>query len=80
MKRGTIALLGVDNQADFEVSPTFEPSGSFRPHVLSLYLKHLKSIGFDVPESAFARSIRRYNGDRVEKGRGEVWVASDSNE
>jgi formylmethanofuran dehydrogenase subunit C len=80
MKRGTIALFGVDHQPDFEISPTFEPSGSFRPHVLPLYLKHLRLLGFEVPESAFARSIWRYNGDRIEKGRGEFWVASGPNE
>jgi formylmethanofuran dehydrogenase subunit C len=80
MKRGTVALFGTGAQRDFELLSTFEPSGSFRPHVLALYLKHLRSLRFDVPESAFASSIQRYNGDRVEKGRGEVWVAGLSNE
>jgi hypothetical protein len=29
-----------------------------------------------VPEAAFTAPIRRYNGDRIEKGRGEILIAS----
>jgi formylmethanofuran dehydrogenase subunit C len=77
MKRGTIALFGSEG---FELSPTFEPSGSFRPHFLSLYLKHLRTLGFGVPTAAFTSPIRRYNGDRVEGGRGEILIAGLWNE
>ena len=73
MKRGTLALFGLEN---FEPSPAFEPSGSFRPHFLTLYLRRLRELGLSVPDSAFTRAIQRYNGDRVEKGRGEILVAS----
>jgi formylmethanofuran dehydrogenase subunit C len=75
MKRGTLALFGVENPQEFEPSPAFEPSGHFRPHVLSIYLGKLRALGFEVPEPAFHAPIRRYNGDRIEKGRGEVLVA-----
>jgi formylmethanofuran dehydrogenase subunit C len=76
MKRGTLALFGVDDPERFEPSPTFEPSGTFRPHFLTLYLRRLRALGFGVPEAAFAAPIRRYNGDRLEGGQGEVLVAS----
>jgi formylmethanofuran dehydrogenase subunit C len=72
MKRGTLALFGLEGRPDFELSPTFEPSGTFRPHVLNIYLAQLRGLGFDVPAAAFAGSIRRYNGDRLEAGRGEI--------
>lgn len=76
MKRGTLALFGAGVRSDFEPSPTFEPSGTFRPHVLDVYLKHLQTLGFDVPEAAFRVTIRRYNGDRLEGGRGEILLGS----
>ena len=76
MKRGTLAFLGKDGVAAFEPSPTFEASGSFRPPILDIFLKELAAMGFDVPGAAFAGSIRRYNGDRLEGGRGEILVAS----
>jgi formylmethanofuran dehydrogenase subunit C len=72
MKRGTLALFGAEDSPDFELSPTFEPSGTFRPHVLNIYLTKLRGLGFEVPAAAFAGSIRRYNGDRLEAGRGEI--------
>ena len=73
MKRGTLALFGA---SDFEPSPSFEPSGTFRPHVLNIYLDQLRGLGFEVPASAFAGLIRRYNGDRINGGRGEILVGS----
>jgi formylmethanofuran dehydrogenase subunit C len=76
MKRGTLAFLGIDDSGEFELSPGFEPSGTFRPHFLSIYLQKLRALGFDVPGAAFAATIRRYNGDRIERGQGEVLVAS----
>jgi formylmethanofuran dehydrogenase subunit C len=74
MKRGTLALFGAGGPAEFEPSPSFEPSGSFRPHFLNLYLMDLRRLGFDVPRDAFASPIRRYNGDRLEGGRGVILV------
>jgi formylmethanofuran dehydrogenase subunit C len=76
MKRGTLGLFGADLGPDFELSPTFEPSGTFRPHVLNIYLEQLQQLGFDVSEAAFKAPIRRYNGDRLEGGRGEVLLGS----
>jgi len=72
MKRGTLALFGLDGP---ELLPSFEPSGTLRPDFLTIYLRELRVLGFPVPEAAFAAPIRRYNGDRVVGGRGEVLVA-----
>ena len=74
MKRGTIAILGTE---PFEPGPTFEPSGTLRPPVLTIYLRQLKEWGFPVPEAAFQASIRRYNGDRSLGGQGEIFLATD---
>jgi len=76
MKRGTIALLGLDDPDAPGLLPGFEPSGTFRPYFLTIYLRELRDRGFAVPEAAFAATVRRYNGDRVEGGRGEVLLAS----
>ena len=76
MKRGTLALFGLVDADSSPILPTFEPSGSFRPHVLTLYLRQLAGWGFAVPPGAFAGRVRRYNGDRVAGGKGEILVAS----
>ncbi len=73
MKRGTIALFCEDGP---ELLPTFEPSGAYRPPFLTIYLRRIAERGFPVPEAAFAAPIRRYNGDRIERGQGEVLLAS----
>lgn len=73
MRRGSIVLLGGDDP-DGGLLPTFHPSGTFRPPVLTIYLRHLRDLGFAVPEAAFAAGVRRYNGDLVEGGRGEILV------
>ena len=76
MKRGTLGLFGLEDPDRPGLLPTFESSGSFRPPVVTIYLRRLRSLGFAVPEAAFARPLRRYNGDRVAAGRGEVLVAA----
>jgi formylmethanofuran dehydrogenase subunit C len=73
MKRGTIGLFG--NEPGLELSAAFEPSGSFRPHFLSIFLDHIQRLGLNVPPSASRGPVRRYNGDRIEGGRGEILVA-----
>ncbi len=75
MKRGTIAILG---SGPFEPGPTFEPSGTLRPPVLTIYLRQLRDWGFPVPDAAFQASIRRYNGDRSLGGQGEIWDVGKS--
>ena len=73
MKRGTLALFGGDDP-DGGLLPTFAPSGMFRPHTLTIYLRQLAAWGFDRPEAASLAPVRRYNGDLVEGGQGEILV------
>lgn len=73
MKRGTIALFGPDPP---RIGPTFAASGRDRPPFLTIYLKKLREWGFPVPEAAFAGLVARYNGDRAERGQGEILVGT----
>jgi formylmethanofuran dehydrogenase subunit C len=71
MKRGTIALFGTSPPA---LLSTFQPSGRQRPAFLSVYLRWLHQQDLMVPEDAFASVFRRYNGDLVERGQGEILI------
>ncbi len=74
MKRGTIAMFGLDRPDDPPLLPTFAPSGRDRPPIISITLKALRSWGFDVPDQVFSGLLARYNGDRGDRGQGEVLV------
>lgn len=74
MKRGTIAFFDGANAP--EMLPTFRAAGTCRPEFLQLYVRHLKSLGFAVPEHAFDLTWQRYNGDFLELGKGEILVAA----
>ena len=54
----------------------WERPGHFQPHVVAVYLARLRALGLDLPEAAGRGPIRRYNGDRLEAGRGEILVAT----
>lgn len=70
MKRGTIGLFSTASPV--EMLPTFRYSCTYRPSFLSLYLSHLRQTGFPVPDEAFSASYRRYCGDLLETGKGEI--------
>jgi formylmethanofuran dehydrogenase subunit C len=72
MKRGTLAFFGVDEPGGPTLLPTFVSSGRSRPPFLNLYLGQLRRWGFPVP--AFSGAMQRYNGDLIERGKGEIWV------
>lgn len=74
MKRGTLALFGLDRPELPPIPVTFAPSGRGRPPFLAIYLKALRAWGFDVPPAVLSGDLARYNGDRGNRGRGEVWV------
>ncbi|MCA8994854.1 MAG: formylmethanofuran dehydrogenase subunit C [Planctomycetaceae bacterium] len=69
MKRGTIGLFGTESP---EMLPTFRFSCTYRPTFLPLYFTHLKRCGFPVPEDCFGAMYRRYCGDLLETGKGEI--------
>jgi formylmethanofuran dehydrogenase subunit C len=74
MKRGTIALFGQADPDDPGLLPTFAPSGRDRPTFLTIYLKQLRAWGFPMPDPVFSGTLARYNGDRADRGRGEILV------
>jgi formylmethanofuran dehydrogenase subunit C len=67
MKRGTIAVAG-----KVELLGTFRYDCEYQPVFLQVYLKQLRSWGFAVPEHLLDGSWRRYSGDLVALGKGEV--------
>jgi formylmethanofuran dehydrogenase subunit C len=72
MKRGTIVLLGAAPPP--ALLPTFKFSGVFRPVFLRFYLTRLREMGFFVPDECFAVDYRRYCGDFLELGKGEILI------
>jgi formylmethanofuran dehydrogenase subunit C len=74
MRRGTIGLLGSEEPPD--MLPTFKFSCTDQPVFLQIYLRHLLSLGFPVPEECLHASIDRYCGDFLEFGKGEILVRS----
>jgi formylmethanofuran dehydrogenase subunit C len=70
MRRGTIGLLGTAKHPD--MLPTFRAAGAFQPTFLKFYLLELARLGFDVPEDCFEAEYRRYCGDFLEMGKGEI--------
>lgn len=77
MRRGTIAVFGEipgDPKRTLELLPTFRLDCTYRPPFVALYLQKLRSWKFPVPDSARHGSYRRYSGDLVETGKGEILV------
>lgn len=72
MKRGTIGFFSADHPID--ILPTFRLACSYRPVFLQLYLRRLQEAGMPVPDACFTSNYRRYVGDFLEMGKGEVLV------
>ena len=70
MKRGTIALIG----SAPPLLPTFRFDCVYRPIFMQLYLSQLHAWGFEAAKKTSAGSYRRYSGDLVGLGKGEVLV------
>jgi formylmethanofuran dehydrogenase subunit C len=68
MKRGTVAVFG----AEPALLPTFRYDCTYRPVFLRLYLRQLRAWGFPVAPDFEAGRYRRYSGDLVSLGKGEV--------
>lgn len=68
MKRGTLAFAG-----DLPgLLPSFRYDCDYRPVFLSLYLRRLQTWGLPIPDRVLAGSWRRYGGDLIALGKGEV--------
>ncbi|MFG0332504.1 MAG: formylmethanofuran dehydrogenase subunit C [Maioricimonas sp. JB049] len=72
MKRGTIAFF--DAQRAPEVLPTFRYACTYEPVFMTLYLRQLQQRGFPVRDEWLNASWRRYCGDLLELGKGELLV------
>jgi len=69
MRRGTIALF---QETSPQHLPSFKFSDICEPGFLSLYLRYLTQHGFAVPEESLRSRYRRYCGDLLELGKGEI--------
>lgn len=72
MRRGTIGLFGSATPPD--MLPTFRLASVYQPVYLQLYFRELAHKGFPVPEECYRSSYRRYLGDFLELGKGEILV------
>jgi len=70
MKRGTVVHFGEKPQ----LLPTFRLDCVYRPEFLRIYLRHLQNTGFPVEAEFMDRPYRRYSGDLVALGKGEILV------
>lgn len=68
MKRGTLVFF----TALPKLLPTFRPACTYRPVFLSLYLRQLRAWGFKVDERIQGSLSRRWTGDHVSLGKGEI--------
>ncbi|QDV50125.1 formylmethanofuran dehydrogenase subunit C [Gimesia fumaroli] len=72
MRRGTIGLFGESDEP--ELLPTFQYSCVYRPTWLSFFLRELRATGFPVSDDCFESEYRRYCGDFLALGKGEILV------
>jgi formylmethanofuran dehydrogenase subunit C len=70
LKRGTVMTFGPPP----ELLPTFRFDCSYRPPIIDLYLRQLRIMGLAVPDGIGRGTVRRYRGDFVALGKGDVLV------
>jgi len=76
MRRGTIGLLGKNDHPP--LLPTFQLATVCRPVFLRIYLRYLQSHGFSIPEDGVQAEYRRFCGDCLEFGKGEILIRSEA--
>jgi formylmethanofuran dehydrogenase subunit C len=74
MKRGSLVLLGQPTP----LLPSFKPSCTYRPAFLQLFLRQLRDWGLPVTDEHLGAAYRRYCGDLVTLGKGEVLLRADA--
>ena len=70
LKRGTVMTFGPPPA----LLPTFRFDCSYRPPIIDLYLPNCDLGAFAVPDAALSGPVRRYRGDFVALGKGDVLV------
>ncbi len=73
MKRGTIVVFDGDGGSP-PLLPTFRFDCTYRPVWISVYLRQLREWGVGVTEASVRGLYRRYSGDFVELGKGEILI------
>ena len=73
MKRGSVVVCG----GEPALLPTFRYDCAYRPAFLRLYLRQLRAWGFAVRDEFLEGTYRRYSGDLVALGKGEVLVRAN---
>jgi formylmethanofuran dehydrogenase subunit C len=68
MKRGTLVFAGPPP----ETLVTFRKACVYEPVFLAIYLRQLKAWGYPVPDGVWGARWRRYSGDLVSLGKGEI--------
>lgn len=68
MKRGTLVFAGEVP----ELLGTFRCTCPYQPTFLALYLRQLRAWGYRFDDALFTASWRRYGGDLVALGKGEI--------
>jgi len=69
MVRGTIVSL-----VPIPLLPTFVSACAYNPPFLSIYAKHLQSLGISIPVDATQGSYQRFIGDASVPGKGEILI------
>jgi formylmethanofuran dehydrogenase subunit C len=77
LKRGTIAFFGADAHS-VRPLPTFIDDGRFTPLFLNVFLERLRRWSFPVSPSYAGRAFRRWRGDLLELGKGEILAVAPS--
>ena len=77
MRRGSIVALGSQQQHP-ELLSTFRYDCDYHPQFLAIYLHHLQSSGFTPDATALNGRYRRYSGDLVALGKGEILLRVSS--
>ncbi len=72
MRRGTIGLF--DGETAPDMLSTFKFAGVFLPTFLRFYLLELQARGFCLPDGCMNAEYRRYCGDYLESGKGEILI------
>jgi len=70
MKRGSILVLQAD--ASFPLAMTFRLAATGQPTFIQLYLRHLRSLQFPLPEIPAQSHFHIYRGDSLTLGLGEI--------
>ncbi len=92
MKGGTIFLLGgaeirtgawmirgtIVSMRPLRLLPTFSYNCTYQPTFLRIYAKHLKTLGFPIPEQIGGGAYQRYTGDTSVPGKGEILIWSEA--